>query len=150
MLTSEVLMMVVSRVDSKRLRHRLQSVSFMSRTSVCFGVGEPQGEQVQAPSNNVVPLGLNVLRLGGGSDRYGRIMVAFLIVIKYICGFLGRLNNIGFSHLVSSSESLRIGLRIGRAFSTWEIVSRGQRNGRKVLGHDVYPLTGMVKAKAYA
>ena len=149
MLTSEVLTMVVSRVDSKRLRHRLQSVSFMSRTSVCFGVGEPEGEQVQAPSSNVVPLGFDVLRLGGGTDRYGRTMLAFLVVIKYICGILGGLNNIGFSHLVSSSESLRKSLRTRSAFSGWENVCRGQRIERKVLGHDVDPLTRTVKAKAY-
>ena len=149
MLTSEVLTMVVSRVDSKRLRHRLQRVSSMSRTSVCLGVGEPEGEQVQAPASDVVPLGLDVLRLSGGSDRYGRVMVAFLIVIKYICGILGRLKNIvGLIHLVSSieSESMRKSLRTERALSRWETVCKGQRTG---LGDVGKPLTRMMKDEGY-
>lgn len=71
MLTSEVLTMVVSRVDNNRLRHRLQRVSFMSRTLACFSAREPGSEQVQAPSYNIFPLVLNVLRLDDGRDLCG-------------------------------------------------------------------------------
>lgn len=91
MLTSEVLTMVVSRVDSSRLRHRLQTVSFMSRILGCFSAGEPEGEQVQAPSNDVVPLVLDVLRLADGRGVRGRSMMALLFVVECssICDIVG-------------------------------------------------------------
>ena len=88
MLTSEVLTMVVSSVDSNRLKHRLQRVSFMIRVMACFSAREPEGEQVQAPSNDVVPLVLDVFRLGDDRDLCGDFITAPLMV-EYVCGLVG-------------------------------------------------------------
>ena len=87
MLTSEVLTIVVSSVDSNRLKHRLKRVSFMIRVVACLSAREPEGEQVQAPSNNVVTLVLDVLRLGGSGDLCGNSIIA-LLMAEYVCGLV--------------------------------------------------------------
>ena len=89
MLTSEVLTIVVSRVDNNRLKHRLQRVSFMIRVAACLSAQEPEGEQVQAPSDNVVTLvlDLEVLRLGDSGDLCGDFIIA-LLMVEYVCGLV--------------------------------------------------------------
>ena len=89
MLTSEVLTMVVSRVDNSRLRHRLQRVSFVSQVLACFNAREPEGEQVQAPSKDVVPPVLDVLHLGDGGDLCREFMTALLLTVEYVYGLVG-------------------------------------------------------------
>ena len=84
-LTSEVLTIVVSRVDNIRFRYRLQNVNFMNRILVYFGAREPEVEQVQAPSNDVVPLVFDVLSLSDGKGMCRRFMMAFLLVFKHDC-----------------------------------------------------------------
>ena len=81
MLTSEVLTMVVSRVDSNRLRHRLQRVSFMNRVLACFIARAPECEQVQAPYNDVIPLVFDLFLLGDDRDTYWTFMTALLLKV---------------------------------------------------------------------